>query len=529
MRRPLFVVAALAAFVLLRTHAGTAGVNPACEQPHELDKYALLKRLSLDLRNQVPSVEEYEALEPLATVPDTVIESFLASDGFRASMRRLHEDLLWPNVDNVRLAETNTFLGNGTPGQSMSGRQVLYRGVRDDTCDDVQQTQFDAAHPGEFRPVPVRVVSAKERHEGWRLVHPYWDPSSTVKVCAYDAQETLSVQVDGKTVACNSIDGKRSPACGCGPNLRFCYAFPATATNGVILDALREQLGRLVDRATSGKVPYTEILLADDVEENGPIAFWRKNIAPSGANTATFNVPQAGEALANLAFTDATWHSMGRSQVHAGVLTLPGFLLRFQTDRGRANRFRIAFQNRLFVPAAKLDPQPGCSTDSPDLTKRCNCQYCHSTLEPLSLHFGNFAEAGSSQMDDLKVYPLQRPDCVGSNDPVCKRFYVTDADLPRPGYRLPYQFAGVHPEYVKAIADGPRGLAQEAIADGSFARATVQNLWIRLVKRELRIDGDHTEDAALLDRLVKDFVDSNWNYPNLVKAIVSTPQYRSTR
>ncbi len=515
----------------VRAHVGVAGETLACEQPHELDKYALLKRLSLDLRNQVPSIEEYQALDPLPTVPPAVIESYLASDGFKTAMRRHHENLLWPNVSAVRLSETTTVLTtpSGSPSLRMLGREALYRGVRDDTCDDVLQTAFDPAFPKEFRPIPGRVVGTKERHEGYRLVHPYWDPSSTVKVCAYDAQETVSFQKNGKTVACNTTEGRANPACGCGPSLSYCYAQPTAATTGAILASLREQLDRVVDRATSGTVPYTEILLADDVEENGPIAFWRKNIAPQGTITAAYDVPLPGEPISDLAFTDDTWHSIGRSKLHAGVITLPAFLLRFQTDRGRANRFRIAFQNRLFVPAAKLDPLPGCSNDSADLTTRCNCQYCHSTLEPLALHFGDFAEAGAAAMNDPKVYPLQRPDCVGSNDPICRRFYVTQSDLTRPGWRTSYQFADAHPEYVKAIADGPRVLAEEAIADGSFARAAVQNLFLRLVKRELRVSGDHTEDQALLDELVNGFVSGGWNYPKLVQTIVSLPEYRRVR
>ncbi len=529
MRRVIATIATAAVVLCVRAHVGVAGETLACEAPHDLDKYALLKRLSLDLRNRVPTIEEYEALDPLATVPDTVVDGFLADDGFRKVMRRHHENLLWPNVSNVRLAETTTNLSTApdVAALRLSGRETLFRGVRDVTCDDVAQTSFDPAYPNDFRPVPRMV--GNERHEGWRMVHPYWDPASTVKVCAYDAQETKTVMRNGKQVACNTPEGRADRGCGCGPGLSYCYATPASATVGRILGSLREQLGRLVDRATSGKVPYTELLLADDVEENGAIAFWRKNIAPQGTITATYNVPLPGDAITNAPFTDDTWHTVARSKLHAGVVTLPGYLLRFQTDRGRANRFRIAFQNRLFVPAAKLDPQPGCSNDAADLTTRCNCQYCHSTLEPLAAHFANFAEAGSAPMDDLKVFPLQRPECVGSNDPICRRFYVTESDATRPGWRLSHQFAGAHPDYVKDIDDGPRALAEAAIADQSFAKATVQNLYIRFVHREMRIDGDHTEDLATLNDLTSAFVASNYDLPALVKKLVSLPAYRRVR
>jgi hypothetical protein len=531
MKRAIANLAAAAFVLCVSAHVGVAGETTlACEQPHDLDKYALLKRLSLDLRNRVPSIEEYQALDPLPTVPATVIDAYLADDGFRRVMRRHHENLLWPNVSNVRLVETTTNLSldSGPGALRMLGREFSYRGIRDVTCDDVEQKSFDPAYPNDFRPIPVRVAGS-ERHEGWRMVHPYWDPASTVKVCAYDAQETKSVMKNGKPVACNTPEGRADKACGCGPGLSYCYAQPASATVGRILSSLREQLGRLVDRATSGKVPYTELLLADDVEENGAIAFWRKNIAPQGTTTATYNVPLPSDAITNAPFTDDGWHAVARSKLHAGVLTLPGFLLRFQTDRGRANRFRIAFQNRVFVPAAKLDPEKGCSADSPDLTARCNCQYCHATLEPLAAHFGNFAEAGSTAMNDPKLWPVERPDCVDSKDALCRRFYVTESDATRPGFRLSHQFAGAHPAYVKAIDDGPRALAEGAIADRSFATATVQNLYLRFVHREMRIDGDHTEDLATMNDLVAAFVASNYDLPALVKKIVSLPEYRRVR
>ena len=69
-------------------------------------------------------------------------------------------------------------------------------------------------------------------------------------------------------------------------------------------------------------------------------------------------------------FGDDTWAPVDRKGLHAGVLTLPGYLLRFQTDRGRANRMRITMTCEYFVPPAKMEPAPGCQPDGNDLTKR---------------------------------------------------------------------------------------------------------------------------------------------------------------
>ena len=84
---------------------------------------------------------------------------------------------------------------------------------------------------------------------------------------------------------------------------------------------------------------------------------------------------------------------------------------------------------------------------------------------------------------------------MNGNDPICRRFYVTESDATRPGWRLSHQFAGAHPD-VKDIDDGPRGGCQAAIADQSFASA-VQNLYIRFVYREADRRRPHRRPATL--------------------------------
>ncbi len=526
MKRTFLVLAAIVPVVLLRAHLGIADVPATCDAPHALDKYKLLRRLSLDLRQRIPSVEEYAALDGVDTVPDATVQGYLASDEFRLAMRRHHENQLWPNISNVRLGDTTTNLTlRGSTALSLTGRENLYRSVRDTTCDDTEQKDFDPAFPGEFRPINVRAIGG-ERHEGYRMVNPYWAPTSSLKVCAYDAQETLSVIKSGKRIACNTPEGRADKACGCGPNLQFCYGGSSANT---IENALREQLGRAADKVATGKAPYTDLILAQDAEQNGPVGFWRKNLAPQGSTGVTFNAPLPGEALPERDFADDAWKPLKRSPLHAGVLTMPAYLLRFQTDRGRANHFRIAFMGQYFVPAAKLEPQQGCSDDSPDLTKRCNCQYCHQTLEPLAAHFGSFSEAGSAAMNDTATFPLRRPECVGSTSAYCTRFYVTRDDAPRPGWLLAYQFAAEHPDYVDNIEKGPRKLAQAIVADGTFARSVVKAAFLRLMKRELRVEGEHAEDLPLLDQMATDFAAQSYDYPRLIARILSLPEYRRVR
>jgi hypothetical protein len=526
MKRTLRALALIVPPLLSATHPSAADEAPMCAEPHDLDKYKLLRRLSLDLRQQLPSFEEYQALDNSPGVPDEVIESYLRSTGFQVGSRRFHENKFWPNVSNVRISVGATTLTSRAGSLSLAddSRALKFRGDRDARCLDVEQTAFDPAFPGEFRPVVA--AQGGLRQEGYRMVQPYWAPKTTVKVCAFDAQESKTVTKNGQGLACNTPLGRVEPACGCGPNLRYCFAGDSTKT---ILSSMREQLGRLVDRVSRGDAPYTDLLLAREIEEDGPLSFFRKHLAPNSSTGSTFNEVAASEPLREASFADATWKTVQRSSEHAGALTTPAFLLRFQTNRGRANRVRIIGSGQFFVPPEKLAAQAGCSDDSADLTKRCYCQTCHQVLEPLAAQFGNFAEAGSALISDRKVYPTRRPNCEDSKDPICRRFYVTNPDEPNVGSLLAYQFTKDHPEYEAAIESGPRALAQKFIDDGSFARTTVTTLYERLMKREMRVLGEEREDEEVLDLLVSEFKSSGYNFPTLVRSIVKLPEYRRVR
>jgi hypothetical protein len=524
---------------LLLPVVARADVPASCNQPHEIDRYQLLRRLSLDLRGHAPTYEEYEALDatPGTTLPPAAVDVFLAGDTFRAQMRRYHEQLFWPNVSLVRLHGQETLLATyQNQGQvalsiAAAGRAYIYRGtpkggaIRAPACDDYEHKDFDPKYPGQYRPVNPKVDVDGVRHDGWRLVAPYWDPATKIKVCAYEAQETM---VAANNAACHTASGRARAECGCGPGLKFCYG-PGRVTDNAIALALREQLGRAVDEVTTGGKPYTDLLLATRSSENGPIAHWKKWLAPSYTLNLTYNVPARDEATVDKEFLDATWAAVDRPTYHAGVVTTPAYLLRFQTDRGRANRFRIDFVCEQFVPPAKPTNAPGCSQSDPDLTNRCVCQYCHAKLEPLAAHFGLYAEAGTAAMFDPMAYPKQNPSCVGTTGGLCGRFYVTDKEAHRPGWLQAYQFADTHPEYATHLEKGPRALAQQVIADGSFARCTVRRLFAHLVRREMRVAGDDASEQPLLEELAKGFVAAKWSFPWLVKKIVSLPAYRRVR
>ncbi|MBK7857039.1 MAG: hypothetical protein IPJ65_00185 [Archangiaceae bacterium] len=533
-----------------------AQVPASCDQPHELDRYQLLRRLSLDLRGKVPTLAEYEALDTQSSVPPSTVTGWLATDDFRKVMRSYHEDLFWPNVSNVSLSNTNSVLQQkaGEPALAIvsAGRRKSLRGDPDlqttthgATCGDYQQTHFLPG--GDFKPDPAFIYTEVQgtvtvRQEGWRLVQPYWDPSGPmVKVCAFDAQETATGTVGGQAVTCADATAFNTAGCGCGPGLVNCFG-PGQVSAKAVLASLREQLGRQVDKVSTGGKPYTDLLLDTKADVNGPINQWKKTFSQNYSLSRVYSPPDDAEALSpTLEFSDTdTWQTVDRGPMHAGVTTLPGYLLRFQTNRGRANRFRIDFECQVFTPPSDIEPPGtgGCVADGTNLTNRCTCRYCHQKLEPLAAHWGQFSEAGNtflaampgSGVASAGKFFKKATNCVGSNSAFCNRFYVTATDGDNPGALLAYQYADAnHPDITAALAGGPRKHAMEIIANDTFGKCAVKRVFKSFVKRDMRVEGAATDELDLLGSLSTGFKANNYALPWLVEQVVSLPQYRRVR
>lgn len=516
---------------------GTLLADPApeCVASQELDKYALLRRMSLDLRNRLPTYEEYRALDELPDVPEELVADWLGSEDFRIAMRRWHESLLWPNVSGVSLNNQNSQLNTNPAGiwkLAAQGRANQYRGAADRTCGDFEQTEFD----DDGRPIPRDPGGGVDyAQEGWVEVAPYWDPENPIHVCAFDAQTAeTGTQRGGNEVPCNGPDAGSTPQCGCGPDLRNCYG-PRAKVQDVLLAALREQLLLLVDDSTVGGHPYSEILSTNRTWVNGRVLFWRRWLANMVAFNKTYDRFSEGELPLpdDPDWTDATWREVERGGPQAGLLTLPAYLLRFQTNRGRANRFRIVFTGQYFVPPNTMDDND-CDPVAEDLTQRCVCRTCHQVVEPLAAHFGVFAEAGSAMLTDRDAFPLFNEYCVGrTGDQKCNRFWVTDPDDYNAGALLSYQWSDVddplHQQILENLDAGPPELVARVLEDGTFASATVRNLFRTLMAREMILDPlAEDREVDLLAELTAE-LKADDDLPALVTRMVELPQYRRVR
>ena len=258
---------------LLSSAAAARADEPMCPLYVEASPTQLLRRLSLDLRQKLPSWEEYEAIGE-SSVDEAVVADFIASDDFRAFARRFHEDLLWTNVANVALSSDESLLRRyDFPGGSTvstvggAARRNAYRGDGDAVCADYPQTEWcaDDQTPGcDGAGMPKKNVDDLDGLVSSRRIrHP---PACTadaecesrtctcgmcapMKVCAFDAQETETWMPPGveapqlgdyDAASCNIFVASAKQGCGCGPNLRFCWTVGVEET---VRAELREQLG----------------------------------------------------------------------------------------------------------------------------------------------------------------------------------------------------------------------------------------------------------------------------------------------
>ena len=503
---------------------GTATGAPAqvCEGDDVQSQLQYLRRLSLDLRGRVPDLEELSSVVTNRAVDPAIIDAMLTSEDFLHQLREHHTDLLWTNVNAQRLsgaawdlrtagrgAETLWFLGT---------RAISYRGAQVPCL--AEPATFDA----EGRPVTTADPSdARIQREGYVEVEPYWAPGTRVRVCAFDAQENLQGTTPRGPVDCNRAV---APECGCGPNLSWCQARPA-GTPLAITESMNEQLLRYLERLVREDRPYTDAILGEDMDINGPLSHWLRHQTLTGGGLLVAG-PEQNHPVPELPFAEAdTWQTVERGARHAGVLTMPGYLVKFASNRGRANRFYEAFLCTSFESNEPIPPATDPCHAEPDLTQRCGCKGCHTAVEPAAAHWGRWAEAGVLAMNE-DLFPTVNPACAtaqGARAQACQLFYFTQADVTVPEVEDAY--VGTLRAYVYAdearivnIEAGPARLAQQAVDSGAFARCTVDRLWTRLLGR-----APASAEAELVEAMADDFADGGYRLPALVHALVTRPEY----
>ena len=522
----------------------------SCSMYRDLPIERQLRRLAIDLKGTVPDMADYDAVTGQSSVPSEIIDAYVASDEFRLQMRRYHEGLLWTNPSLV-LGDVGFSLSTVTVGGNVlhfvpsTTKRRMYRGG-DGTHNCQNKPQSDLGYDAQGLP-NVELMGTDGTGdwyaEGYVEVHPYWeaDPAKTIKVCAFDAQATetytlAATDPDAGTHSCDTnIAIGKSKFCGCGPNLNYCMLTSVVQTR--VLADIREQTLRFVDEFATGSKPYSQILTSKTIHYNGPLVHYFTYLAQRQTLGRTQNTHSPTDGvLPNLPYTSTdTWVAIERQAPHAGVLTLPSFLLRFQTNRGRANRYRIAFLGEYFQPPSTKDIN--CDKETDDLTNRCVCRNCHVTLEPLAAYFGQFAEAGSTSVRDYEQSYATAAQCAQMIAPrssgYCDRFYSVVPDLQDPDirrYRLKaLQYAdAAHPTIQPHFDAGPEALAELDITSGAFHEVATEHLFEFFMKRPPNLDPTSPDyEGDLLAEIAKEFQATD-DFRLAVRRLVQLPLYRRT-
>jgi hypothetical protein len=498
-----------------------------------MDKFAYLRAVSLDLRGDVPTMEEYADLAANhADVPESLIENWLSSEAFVERSVRAHRALIWNNLRNVRLINyrTNMRRTRAATGEWVYWRDrqsAVYRHENRPSCDVDRAVEYDAA--GQIRTRPKQFIRNGQPYmanvEGYREIEPYWAMGTTVRVCAFDAQDT---EYSAAGVECATSSGFNDTGCGCGANLVYCnyntqYAYRDGFAKEVelrIADVIRENR------------PYTDLFTSRRAYVNGPLVHFYKYQTRLTSGTSVTPVALDVSRLPDIPFADYNFYPIELPEEHAGILTSPSFLMRFQTNRARANRFFDAFMcSPPSPPSGGLPAQDPNARIEPDLQLRDGCKYCHALLEPTAAHWGRWTERGSGFLSEIE-YPPTRADCEECGrtgqacSTECRLYYVTQAYSPEEeayiGMLNAYQW--MRPNHRQNVELGPKFLVLTSIVDARFPDCTARRALEAMLGREAT-----PAEVIWSKELSRDFLNSGYRYRDLVKAIVTSDLYRRVR
>ncbi|MEM7137012.1 MAG: DUF1549 domain-containing protein [Myxococcota bacterium] len=499
-----------------------------CAPTDRLGKYRFLRQVTLDLYGRPPTVEEYEQLHGGADVDEAKVDEMLASPEFFERLAAYHRGFLWtalPSNGDLFGTFIEQFESGGSQVWSVFDKQIQFRGAYE-PCLDMQHTNYDT----DGRPLPMQTgytggeceqTAEGCNMDGWVEMSPYWNPDISIRVCAFDAQEFATGLDQSSGGAFTDCTRRNSdPGCGCGPGLRYCAAEGSDGNVADIREALTNEPARIFEGIIKAGRPYTDAFSTNQTYFNGALRHYYRYLRRD-----------AGGELSDI--TDAPytadWELIERPEHHSGILTTMGYLLRHTSQRARVNRLYTAFLCDPFVaPAGGLPSATDPCSQNPDLSERCGCAACHTTIEPATTYFGRWEEGDFNYRADMDLFRENCATCEpGECSNTCRRDYVTRDLETEPGSlgdeagKL-LTTAWRTPEEAAAIDKGPSGLFEDATTQGKLASCAVQNFSEFLFSRELTTN----EKGTWLPEQVAAFGGNNYDFIEMAKAIVLDPRYR---
>ena len=489
----------------------------------DLDVYQIARAMSIDLRGVVLSSDEIDELQSSGDVEDTLLDEWLYSEEFEEQVIRFHKTLFWNKLSfqvngSRRILRGYSRLGN--PTYYAYYRSGILRGAYHTQCYDYPADVNSLNQPQSWttRDYNGNIASEGWKDEGYVWVNPWWDMNNPIKVCAFDAQLTA---ISSTGTDCSTLAGNDDPECGCGENLKWCTAGDQDQP---VEDAIANALSEHVRAVLQNGDPYSAILTESTVMVNGPLVDWYQNRANFSDSVQS---PVSTDQLPQLDREDVdTWVSIPVGEEYAGVLTEPGWLLRHQTDRGRASRFYSAFLCREFQSPSGGIQELIEENPTPDLSRKPVCKDCHVLLEPWAAYWGRWQQASAKYLS-YEEYPTISNECnaCAPGCPytgICKFNYLLDSSHPHQD-----DFVGLFNPYVYLMGDdadnpdiGPKEWANEIVSDGRFAQCASQNaaMWL--------MGWSTTEvDPEWVSVWADDFEASGLDYRALIRSIVTSPVY----
>lgn len=348
--------------------------------------------------------------------------------------------------------------------------------------------------------------------------------------------------------------------CGCGPGLERClpttgpnletnaFTVPLSAPIGAEMPTKvdpeftaswsrfwwSQEAIQFLDHIVGDDRDFREVLTGRYSFVNGPLAQFYKAIAPSTCcggdvgNADYLSGLQFDYATPDSLFDPATlpndllpqdtnvWREVADRGPHAsGIMTMPIFLAKYGSRRGRAHVLYNVFLCRDFVATdEKLPP-----SNEPNLMIRPGCSTCHVTLEPLAAYFSRVTESDWTFLPESN-FPIEAEKC-GAVDPAdapkgCSNFYD-------PAFTTA-QSATLRGAYASAehANAGPQGLAKDFTESDQFPACVSSNVTSAFLGRQLGSD-----DTPLVEAVQKAFVDGGYKMKPLVRALVTAEAYRN--
>lgn len=535
---------ALAVSLLVLSMTASAQSPEECAPTDSIDHLRLLRQASLDIRSRAPSYDEIVALRD-ASDREAALQSAVASmfeeEAYFDQVRRTFQIQLWSSLDAVDLliaGQNRLAYISSTQMYYQNNSRRKYRGDNQYTCLDQLQTEYDA----QGRPVPIQTVADGDCRdvgygegtcvqEGYEMVTPFWDPSVQIKVCAFDAQ-AFTTGIDGGDC---DIYNTNDRGCGCGPNLRRCMRENET---GDIRRALEEEPARIFEHIVRNDMPFTDAFTTRTSFVNGRSTHMYEYMDGYTGVTQTGPIvfdPQM-PTLPDIPYTDQGWRQIERGPAHAGVLTTMSYLLRFASNRARANRFYTAFLCDPFVPSADGLPAEEAEPD-PNLRERNGCQDCHNVLEPAAAHWARWRTGGTFGYFNPEEHSFAEvlgtcecgPGTSRSNcNAYCNSYFVTASNSHADTYELygglPLSSIYLEENEMDALDTGPHALSDSEVEQHQLAECAVRTLAQNLFGREL----SHRE-ISWLEAQTAAFEADGLRYTGLFERMVMDPKYRAIR